>query len=608
MAMVTALVGGSSVAPAAAADGSPDIMIFGHGWGHGRGMGQYGAYGYAADSGWTSAQILDHYYGGTSAGVAPSSASVDPNRLRVELRFMRGTSTAVALGQGTLVLRGPDGAELDRIGSSAVRLRRVGNGYEVDTGPGCGGPWAGHSVLGEVASVRVAADSTAEGADGLLQVCGPSYRVWYRGEIQAAMDDAVPVTVNLVAVEQYLRGVVPNEMPASWPQAALESQVVAARSYVMAGDGRQQPYADTCETIRCQVYDGAYTERGGFRSASHGRTDAAIAATSGLVRLNSDGTVARTEFSSSTGGYTTGGAFPAVIDEGDAIAANPNHDWYRSVSPSTLEIRYGKGTFRSAEVIERNGLGADGGRVLQVELVFSQGSVTVSGSALRSILGLKSDWFSFGPGSASQVRQTDPGAYIDRSHQALVGRPATDDEVIRWVDTVSRGDRRALTNELVRSEHFVGLLLDDLYRRALGRGPDGPGRRYWIEGVAAGLDLRSIGVLFFGSPEYYQRAGGTDAGFVDALYRDILGRTPDAAGQRYWRERLAEDTVDVDDIVAGFYDSLESRITRAGGLHTMVLGPAPSSEATLTFAARLLSVDDITLAAEISASIEAYRA
>ena len=41
------------------------IRVDGHGWGHGRGMGQFGAYGYAVEHGWTGRMILDHFYGGT---------------------------------------------------------------------------------------------------------------------------------------------------------------------------------------------------------------------------------------------------------------------------------------------------------------------------------------------------------------------------------------------------------------------------------------------------------------------------------------------------------------------------------------------------------------
>jgi SpoIID/LytB domain protein len=590
--------------PAGAHGGT--LVVSGHGWGHGRGLGQYGALGYAFEHGWSSARILDHYYGGTTAGPVPGNAPVDPARVRVDLRAVRGRSTTVALTEGAIALRGPDDADLGHVTEGAVRLRWNGNGYDVDVAPGCGGPWTLQRSIVGVHIVRLLASSTATGPDGLLQSCGPSYRTWYQGELRAVMDQGSSRTVNVVTIDQYLRGVVPNEMPASWPTAALEAQAVAARSYAMAGDTRQQPYADTCDTVRCQVYDGAFTERGGFRSSTHPRTDVAVAATSGLVRLTSRGTVARTEFSSSTGGYTTGGDFPAVPDLGDAVTANPNHDWTLTLPVSRLENRYRLGAFRSAEVTRRNGLGADGGRVIEVELVFSGGRTTASGNEVRSVLGLKSDWFTFVGTSADALRATNDGVYVDRLYQTLGGRPATDTEVLHWVDVVRGGNRRALAEGLVRSGHFTGLLIDDLYTRALGRSADAPGRAYWVAEVGRGIDVRSVGILFFGSREYYERAGGTDEAFIAALYRDVLGREPDAEGRRYWLDLLAVDRVGLDDVAAGVYDSLENRTTRAVRLYQMLAGTDPSPELERALADRLLFVDDVVLAVEIASSPPVY--
>ena len=597
----------AAAATPAAAQGEM-IQITGRGWGHGRGLGQYGAYGYA-EQGWTSARILDHYYGGTTAAAVPGNAPVDPAAVRVELRNMIGLATTVGLGSGTIVVKAADGTELQRVSSGAVRLRRDGDGYRVETAGSCAGPWTETGRLGSQATLHLTADTAATGSDGLLHTCGTTRRTWYRGEIRAAFSSGQPRTVNVVPIADYLAGVVPNEVPAGWPEAALQAQAVAARSYALAGDTRQQPYADTCDTTRCQVYDGVYTERGGsFRSATHPRTDAAIAATSGLIRLTGGGAIARTEFSSSTGGYTAGGDFPAVVDDGDSIAANPNHTWQVSVPASRLEDRYNRGRLLSFDVVERNGLGPDGGRVIRVSLEFERGTVTESGDSIRQILGLKSNWFTPVAASAAQRRATDTGAYIDRTYQTLVGRAANDSEMNQWYRTVDSGDRRDLTDALVVSDYFVGELLDDLYQTALGRSPDASGRAYWVGEVRKGLKLQATGVLFYGSQEYYDRSGGTDATFVRALYRDILHREPDAGGQRYWEERLADRSAGFDDVAAGFYSSLESRRDRATRLHLRVLGPVVNATVRDALADRLLRVDDLRLAAEIAASQEAYDA
>ncbi|MEL7208900.1 MAG: SpoIID/LytB domain-containing protein, partial [Actinomycetota bacterium] len=512
----------------------------GRGWGHGRGLGQYGAYGYAQERGWSSAQILDHFYGGTTAGAIPAATSVDPDRVRVDLRYMRGRATVVGLESGTLVMTDTAGTVVARESAGAVKLHPIAGGYEVQGGASCDGPWTTRGIL-SMETVRIRAESTAGGADGLVHVCGSRQRVWYEGEVAATKDNGSTRTVNTVTIDQYLRGVVPNEMPALWPQAALEAQAVAARSYAMAGDTRQQPYADTCDTIRCQVYDGAYVERSGsFRSAHHPRTDAAIAATSDVVRLRADGSVARTEFSSSTGGYTAGGDFPAVVDAGDSIAANPNHRWEVRIPRSSIENRYGLGRLRSAEVASSNGLGPDGGRVTNVRFDFERGIVFESGDRLRQILGLKSNWFSFGSGSGAEFRTTAEGRFIDQAYQRLGGRAATNAELVAWQGPVGAGQRSALTQPLARDRHFTGLLIDDLYRASFDRPADAAGRAHWRSAVADGLGIESLGVLFLGSDECYARSGGTDRAYVAALYRSVLDREPDRAGLDYWADALGE--------------------------------------------------------------------
>ena len=138
-----------------------------------------------------------------------------------------------------------------------------------------------------------------------------------RGSIEAVFNSAGAArTVNIVPLEQYVSGVVPNESPAGWgtlgqpgPQGRpwgfqeLEAQAVAARSYVMAGLGSYGGYADTCD-LDCQTYRGTLNESA--------LTDLAVSDTAGKVMEFPDGAVAATQYSASTGGYTAPGTFPAV--------------------------------------------------------------------------------------------------------------------------------------------------------------------------------------------------------------------------------------------------------------------------------------------------------
>jgi SpoIID/LytB domain protein len=235
-----------------------------------------------------------------------------------------------------------------------------------------------------------------------LQLCaGNGDRTWYRGELRA-VDDGALRAVNVLDLEAYLRGVVPRESPASWGTLgcevspcrglqALMAQSVAARSYSVAENRRS--YAKTCDTISCQVYGGRQrtSANGVVTVLEQPQTDQAVAATAGLVRIRG-GAVVRTEFSSSTGGFTAGGEFPAVIDQGDGVAGNTNHDWTTTITAATLEAVYGRTGFQRLEILARSTL--DGGRrVTSARIVFDSGAVTRTGEDVRRDLGLRSTWF-----------------------------------------------------------------------------------------------------------------------------------------------------------------------------------------------------------------------
>jgi SpoIID/LytB domain protein len=247
----------------------------------------------------------------------------------------------------------------------------------------------------------------------------------YKGSLIAhRRADGTTETVNLVTMDELMRGVVPRESPASWGDAdggkgmaALRAQAVAARSYAAAGDTRWGDLhsafgarTTTCDDQFCQVYGGLATisASGAITNKFDARTDQAIADTAGEVRMK-NGAVARTEFSSSTGGWTAGGTFPAVVDDGDAVAINPNHSWSTNVTRTAIESAYGTGTLTSVQVLDRNDLGDMGGRVSMIRLTGTTKTVEVSGNDLRSKLGLKSDWYdvTIPPPPAAVARSID---------------------------------------------------------------------------------------------------------------------------------------------------------------------------------------------------------
>jgi SpoIID/LytB domain protein len=368
------------------------VNFNGHGWGHGRGLGQWGAFGYAVDLGASAADILGHYYSNTTADTVPDwiiSVRIVGND---GLDLIVTSDSAFTIGGVPIA------------GHSAGHLiRRPDGRYDLYTRFDCIQSDVWYAGIVDPTAVSTIADPGND-VHKMLAICQADQSIReYRGTLTMTFGDGANRTVNNVSHEQYLRGVVPRESPASWGDSgggrgmeALKAQAVAARSYSLAEggeDGGRYSYAKTCDTTSCQVYGGAGVD--GTRIEDN-RTDLAIGATAGQIRRLGDGSVARTEFSSSTGGWTAGGTFPAVEDAGDA--RSPFHNWSANVPVSSVESAYGVGSLRSIAVTGRNGLGDEGGRATNVQIAGSSRTVTVTGNDVQAKLGLRSNWFAVASG------------------------------------------------------------------------------------------------------------------------------------------------------------------------------------------------------------------
>ncbi|HXW81607.1 MAG TPA: SpoIID/LytB domain-containing protein, partial [Acidimicrobiales bacterium] len=380
------------------------VDISGFGFGHGQGMGQWGAYGYASVYHWGYQKILAHYYGGTTLGTL---ASPEPP-VTVHLVELDGRNTlASALAGGHLVATWGGNATLT---GESIEVARSSGAEAIFSGPGCGGPWKKVATTTgpvTIASARPApsgppsssSTSALPGSSGAasiatseLAVClpGEAPRV-YRGDLMAQPDGQ---TQNVLPLEDYIDAVVPAESPASWMgsgEAALQALAVAARSVAVALVSTE---GEICDTTQCQVYEGVPDE--------YGMTaDKAVSSTAGQVLYcDADSTcgpadsVAVAEYSSSTGGYTAGGTFPAVPDLGDSVGANPVHAWSMGIPLSEVDATFPSiGQLKRVTVTKRNGLGQMGGRVEQLEVVGDQGSVSLTGNQFAADFDLYSDWF-----------------------------------------------------------------------------------------------------------------------------------------------------------------------------------------------------------------------
>jgi stage II sporulation protein D len=337
--------------------------VEGHGFGHGVGMSQYGAYGYAKN-GKDYDFILAHYYTGTTIGRLSG-----PRVVRVLLDIDRGdigfSGATSACGQS---LDPGREYEAHRVGSS-VRLRSSAGKPLAE----CGG------------KLRAAGAGQVEIA-GL----GP-----FRGalEVVPTSSDAGSLNVvNALAIDQYVKGVVPNESPSSWPQAALRAQAVAARSFALTGDVGGNGF-DLYSDTRSQVYEGLASETTSSNTA--------VDATKGEVVMYG-GEIAETYFSACSGGHTEsvqnvffGPPVPYLVGVPDPYDYYcPLHTWTLRFSGPQISAKLGAyldGSLKKV-VVTKRGISP---RIIWATLYGTGGTTKVRGDQLAAALGAYDRWMTF---------------------------------------------------------------------------------------------------------------------------------------------------------------------------------------------------------------------
>ncbi|RYB93123.1 SpoIID/LytB domain-containing protein [Nocardioides oleivorans] len=371
--------------------GSTAITITGHGYGHGHGLSQYGAQG-AALQGLTWQQIDEFYYPGTTWGRIAG-------KVRVLITADTGRDVQVVARPGIRVgsLERPRNWRLPT--NRATKWRLVGQGSDTRVQWTAGGPWRTWKKL------RGHAEFSSTTSAPLTLVLPGGSRRDYRGTLQSASarQSTKRETVNRLPMESYLRGVVPQEVPALWQPAAVSAQSVAARTY--AAFERSHPSAahyDLCDTSLCQVYGGVDIE--------HPAATEAIRATA-KQGLFYDGRPAFTQFSASNGGFSAAGSMPYLVAQTDPYDGvdNPKYStWTSTVDDTQVERQWPAiGDLVGIEVASRDGNGDLGGRVIDMAFIGTAGTVRVDGDDVRSAFGLNSDWFTFAvtPRQKGQARE-----------------------------------------------------------------------------------------------------------------------------------------------------------------------------------------------------------
>jgi SpoIID/LytB domain protein len=345
---------------AASRAGDPIFVITGRGWGHGVGMSQWGAHGFAR-RGNDYRRILGHYYRGTSIGRAPVA------KVRVLLAGSKPTLTI----------------------SSAAPFR-------VRDATGRTRPLVGKHVIGQGLKVK------PRGANRRVTLQAPLVFLpgaeplqlgrRYRGTIQVDRVGRRLRAINVVGLEQYLYGVVPAEVPDDWPAEVLKAQAVAARSYALATRKIGGAF-DLFPDVRSQVYRGVDEEEDS--------TNTAVDETAGQVLMHG-GRLVTAYFHSTSGGRTASvvDVWPnsrptpyliGVDDPYDSIS--PHHTWGPVVMPADRLKRVLKVPGRLLDVRTTvNG----SSRADTVTGVGTGGEASAKAGDLRRELDLRSTWFRVG--------------------------------------------------------------------------------------------------------------------------------------------------------------------------------------------------------------------
>jgi stage II sporulation protein D len=347
-------------ATAASARAQVNWVVHGHGFGHGVGLSAYGAYGYALH-GKGYKFILGHYYKGTALGQISG-----PNIVRVLLTTTAGDVTFSEATSACRTKLDPTRTyEAHRLGNTVV-LRSSG-----------GKPLA-----------RCGATLRAAGA-GVIDIAGVGR---FRGALETVVNESGELNVvNALAVDQYVKGVIPTESPPSWPMAELKAQAVISRSFALTG-GREGDGFDLYSDTRSQVYKGLESE--------YTTSNEAEEQTAGQV-LMYEGKIAETLFSACSGGKTEsiqnvfGTAIPYLVgvpDPYDDLC--PLHEWTLKLSgPEISEKLSGllEGKLKKV-VITKTGYSP---RIIEAKLYGTGGVTTATGEQLEIALGGYSTWMTF---------------------------------------------------------------------------------------------------------------------------------------------------------------------------------------------------------------------
>jgi hypothetical protein len=182
------------------------------------------------------------------------------------------------------------------------------------------------------------------------------------------------------------------------------------------------------------------------------------------------------------------------------------------------------------------------------------------------------------------ARAAETARYVTRVYQDLFDREPDAPGLQSWTRKLLNGTARsAVAASITASNEYRSGMIADAYDTYLGRQPDSAGAASWLQAMRTGSTIQTVESRILASSEYYARSGRTDAGWVSALYQNVLGRDAQSSEVATWSARLAGgasrqnvasrfllSTEHLTSVVDGYYVDLLGRHLDATGQRTWV--------------------------------------
>ncbi len=164
--------------------------------------------------------------------------------------------------------------------------------------------------------------------------------------------------------------------------------------------------------------------------------------------------------------------------------------------------------------------------------------------------------------------------FVEQLYQNVLNRAGDAEGIEFWTGLLSTGSvsRAALITQFSEAPEFVALTGTEsavggiegeivrIYKAFFEREPDAAGLEFWLAARADGLPLTDIAASFVNAPEFVATYGDlSDGEFINLVYRNVLGRTPDAGGFDFWLAQLTSGAVDRAGLMVEFSESVEFR-------------------------------------------------